>query len=220
MQARSAARELTLILFSQLDKNVANYTESDFEDIILKSVRTLTNNANDELKLSVSSLIDLREQILDYETVDEENLKLPIGTANKPVPMIMTNDFIEKIDKMTNVAEKALVAIEIAEMTTLEEKSDVKNFVLKIAKEYQQHSEDIDNEIKKFAVGWNIDRLVRIDKDIMRIAIAELLYVKDAPLKVVIDEAIELAKKYSTEDSSSFINGILGKVVEANAIKK
>jgi len=48
----------------------------------------------------------------------------------------------------------------------------------------------------------------------LRIAIAELVFVKDAPVKVVIDEALELAKKYSTDDSSSFINGILAKVVE------
>jgi len=220
MQARRAARELALILFSQLDKRVAGYSESDFEDIILKSVRTLTNNATEDLQMTMSSLLRLREEIQDYETDHEDNLKRPIGTTNKPVPLVMTSDFIEKIDELANVAEKSLIALEIAEMTTLEEKSDVKSYILRIAKEYQEHSNEIDAEIQKYAVGWNIERLVRIDKDIMRIAIAELLFVRETPLKVVIDEAIELAKKYSTEDSSSFINGILGKVVEANAIKK
>ena len=58
-----------------------------------------------------------------------------------------------------------------------------------------------------------------MDKDILRIAICELVYVKDAPLKVIIDEAVELAKKYSTEDSASFVNGILGKVVIENNLK-
>ncbi len=220
MQARRAARELTLILFSQLDKKISNYTKKDFEDIIIKSVRTLTNNASDELNLTVSSLFDLKEAVLNFETDHEDNLKRPIGTANKPVAMEMTSDFISKIDIITNVAEKALLALEIAEMTTLEEKSDVKNYVIKIAEEYQNYHDEIDAEIKKYAVGWNIDRLVRIDKDILRIAITELIYVKDAPLKVIIDEALELAKKYSTEDSAPFINGILGKVVEANKVKK
>ena len=50
-------------------------------------------------------------------------------------------------------------------------------------------------------------------KDILRIAIVELLYIKDAPMKVVVDEALELAKKYSTEDSAAFINGVLAKVI-------
>ena len=53
----------------------------------------------------------------------------------------------------------------------------------------------------------------------MRIAITELLFVKDAPVKVVVDEAVELAKKYSTEDSSAFVNGILAKVILENGIK-
>ena len=221
MQARRAARELTLILFSQLKKQISKYSEKDFENIIVKSVRTLTNNATEDLKLTADSLLKIKDDILNYETDHEINLKRPIGTANKPVPIVMTSDFISKIDELMNVAEKALIALETAEMTTLEEKSEVKNYILKIVKAYQENSEEIDNYIQKYALGWNIDRLVRIDKDILRIAISEFLFVKDAPLKVVIDEALELAKKYSTDDSSSFINGILGKVVEEQkAIKR
>ena len=52
-----------------------------------------------------------------------------------------------------------------------------------------------------------------MDKNILRIALIELLYIKATPLKVVIDEALELAKKYSTDESTNFINGILAKVV-------
>ena len=70
-----------------------------------------------------------------------------------------------------------------------------------------------DNEIQKYSNGWDISRLVKMDKDILRIAIVELLYIKDAPMKVVVDEALELAKKYSTEDSAAFINGVLAKVI-------
>ena len=58
-----------------------------------------------------------------------------------------------------------------------------------------------------------------MDKDILRIAISELLFIKEAPMKVVVDEAVELAKKYSTEDSASFVNGILAKVISDNGIK-
>ena len=61
--------------------------------------------------------------------------------------------------------------------------------------------------------------MVRIDKDILRIAITEMVYIKEAPMKVVIDEAVELAKKYSTDDSPSFVNGILAKVVRKEELK-
>ena len=77
----------------------------------------------------------------------------------------------------------------------------------------------MDNLIKKHAKGWDFDRLVKVDKDILRIAISELLYVEQVPHKVVVDEAVELAKKYSTEDSSAFVNGLLAKIIFENGIK-
>ena len=58
-----------------------------------------------------------------------------------------------------------------------------------------------------------------MDKDILRIALCEMLYIKETPMKVVVDEALELAKKYSTDDSASFINGILAKVIVDKGIK-
>lgn len=73
--------------------------------------------------------------------------------------------------------------------------------------------------IKQYSTGWDFDRLVKMDKDILRIAISELLYIKEAPMKVVVDEALELAKKYSTDDSATFINGVLAKVIVDNGIQ-
>jgi len=214
MQARTAARELALILFSQFDKEISQYKTKEFEDIILKSVRTLTNNASDDLKVAVGHLVEMQEFIDDYEANHQTNLDRPIDVSNVPVPLPMTSDMSGRIAEMVNIAEKAFVALEIAEMTTLEEKSAVKDYTLKIAEEYKTHNEQIDGYIKEYAIGWDFSRLVKIDKDILRIAIAEMLFVDETPAKVVIDEAIELAKKYSTEDSASFINGILAKIVE------
>lgn len=218
MQARRAARELALILFSQLDKKITDYSKTDFEDIILKSVRILTNNAGDDLKLTLGALFNIKEYIENYESDHETNVQRPIEVSNVPVPIPMTSDMVGRIDEMIEIAEKALVALEIAEIATLESKNEVRNYTVTIAEKFQEHSEFIDEQIQKFAKGWDIQRLVRMDKDILRIAITELLYVKDAPMKVIVDEALELAKKYSTEESSSFINGILAKVIVENGI--
>ena len=73
--------------------------------------------------------------------------------------------------------------------------------------------------MKSYSTGWDFDRLVKMDKDILRIALSELLYIKEAPMKVIVDEAVELAKKYSTEDSSSFVNGVLAKVIVDKGLK-
>lgn len=217
MQARRAARELAFILFSQFDKKITNYSKENLDDIILKSVRILSSNAGDELKISLGALIDMKNRIEDYEAEHEINLNRPIEAANIPVPMPMTSDLSGRIDEMIDVAEKALLALEIAEFTTLESQGDVKNYAIRIAETFQKHHNDIDGMIKKYSTGWDFDRLVKMDKDILRIAISELLYIKETPMKVVVDEALELAKKYSTDDSASFINGVLAKVIVDNA---
>jgi len=219
MQARHAARELALILFSQFEKEITKYSRKDFEDIMLKSVRILSNSASEELNLTVGTLIDIKDSLETYEAEHEKNLSSPMGAKNKPVQIPLTDEMISKVDSMIDIAEKALLALEIAEFTTLENQSEVKNYTIEIAEQFKQHHTAIDEEIQKYSNGWDISRLVKIDKDILRIAITELLYSKGAPIKVIVDEAVELAKKYSTEDSSSFVNGILAKVIVENGLK-
>ena len=219
MQARRAARELAFILFSQFEKKITNYSKENLEDIIIKSVRILSSNANDELKTALGTLIDMRNKIDDYEAEHEINLNRPIEAANVSVPIMMSGEMSAKVDEMIDIAEKALLALEIAEFTTLESQNEVKSYAIQIAQAYQQHNKEIDDMIKKYSTGWDFDRLVKMDKDILRIAISELLYVKEAPMKVVVDEAVELAKKYSTDDSPSFINGIIAKVIVDNGVE-
>lgn len=72
---------------------------------------------------------------------------------------------------------------------------------------------EVDNHIKSYIEGWQIHRLAKVDLSILRIAIYEIIYRKDIPVEVSINEAIEIAKKYSTDESSKFINGILGSFV-------
>lgn len=213
MQARRAARELAFILFSQFDKKITNYSREDLQDIILKSVRILTSSATEELKTALGGLVAMRDQIENYEADAEENLKRPIGATNIPVPIPMTSDMTGRINEMIDIAEKSMLALEIAEFTTLDSQHDVKNYAIQIADFFQKNHEEVDEIIQKYAKNWDLGRLVKMDKDILRIAIVELLFIKDAPMKVVVDEALELAKKYSTEDSASFINGVLAKVI-------
>lgn len=218
MQARRASRELALILFSQFDKKITEYSDKDFEDIILKSIRVLSSNSTEELKTSVGTLINIKDFIDTYESDSPENLERPIGVKNKPVAIPLTSDLSAKISSVLEIVEKTIFALEVAEFAVLESQEDVKEYVIKIAKEFKAHHDKIDEQIQKFSKGWDINRLVKMDKDILRIAIIELLYIKEAPMKVVVDEALELAKKYSTDDSSAFINGILAKVIIENGL--
>ena len=69
---------------------------------------------------------------------------------------------------------------------------------------------EIDELIDRYSVRWKTSRLPKVDLAILRLALAEICYLTDIPVSVTINEAVELAKKYSTEKSSKFINGVLG----------
>jgi N utilization substance protein B len=76
-----------------------------------------------------------------------------------------------------------------------------------------QHKSEIDALLIEYLKGWQLDRLSRIDKDVLRLATYEMLYRDDVPPKVVVNEAIELAKLFGTEDSGKFVNGVLGQMI-------
>ena len=77
----------------------------------------------------------------------------------------------------------------------------------------EDHRESIDDAIARHARGWTLARMPLIDRTIMRIAAFELLGRPDVPVAVVLDEAVELAKRFSTDDSGRFVNGVLSALV-------
>lgn len=79
------------------------------------------------------------------------------------------------------------------------------------------HEKEVDELLKKSSAHWSPDRMAVIDKNIIRLGICELLFDSTTPPKVVINEAVEIAKKYGTEESPDFINGILDKVMNDSA---
>ena len=74
------------------------------------------------------------------------------------------------------------------------------------------HLKEIDGLIAEYATNWQVERMAVIDRNILRLATFELLFLKDIPAKVSINEAVELAKKYGDLDSSKFLNGVLDKI--------
>lgn len=71
-------------------------------------------------------------------------------------------------------------------------------------------SDDLNAEIQKYSIGWDVSRISRLTRSIMQLAIFEILYVEDVPTGVAVSEAVRLAKKYDGDDTGSFVNGILG----------
>ena len=78
-----------------------------------------------------------------------------------------------------------------------------------------EHRDEIDQQIARYAIGWNLHRISRFTKAALRLAIFEILYVEDVPTGVAINECVELTRKYEEEETVSFVNGILGSFARA-----
>lgn len=88
-----------------------------------------------------------------------------------------------------------------------------KEFLNNLVKGTIENIDTIDEIIKNSLRSWTMDRIAKVDLTILRMAIYELIYSKDVPASVVINEAVELGKMFGSDDSGSFINGVLGRVV-------
>ena len=90
------------------------------------------------------------------------------------------------------------------------------DFAISCAKGIREHQDEIDSRISdNLKKGWKISRISRVSLAILRLAIYEMLYIDEIPVSVSINEAVELSKKYSVEDDTAFINGVLGAVARA-----
>lgn len=100
-------------------------------------------------------------------------------------------------------------------ISTAELAEDSQRFAEQLFRKVAEGIQQLDEKITRFSQNWNIERVAMVDLCILRIAICEFTCFPDIPAKVTINEAVELAKKYSTQQSSRFVNGILDAVYKS-----
>lgn len=88
---------------------------------------------------------------------------------------------------------------------------DVFDYSLKLIQGIDKNQEEIDTIIQKFSTNWKLERMSHVDRNILRVAIFEMMG-KDIPKNVCINEAIEIAKKFGSQDSGNFVNGLLDQI--------
>jgi transcription antitermination protein NusB len=93
-----------------------------------------------------------------------------------------------------------------------EESDDVVDFARQLVMNTVEHVEEIDDFIRRHAEHWRLDRMATVDRNILRLAVQEFLYDKETPKTVVINEAIEIARRFSAQESPLFINGVLDSI--------
>ncbi|HTM09538.1 MAG TPA: transcription antitermination factor NusB [Verrucomicrobiae bacterium] len=127
------------------------------------------------------------------------------------------------------LAVQALYQIEVTEdasarslalfLSHFEGGAEAKDFARRLIDGVLEHCEEIDRLVGQTAENWKLERIAKVDLVILRLATYELLFCPDIPVKVSLDEAIEIAKRFGSADSSTFINGVLDKIATASGTK-
>lgn len=107
-------------------------------------------------------------------------------------------------------------AFELLEHVMADEKVDEpgREFSRSLVEGVLSRQKEIDNLIKQYSIEWDLDRMAAVDRNIMRIALFEILFSPNMPEAVAANEAIELAKNFGSDESAKFVNGILGKIIK------
>lgn len=198
MQARRIARELALLSISQLPGNQTALGEIQLPNVVLSAVRTLTAEAEDVLETAAAELKGGNERLLSSET--------RTSTVQSARAMVS-----EAIDLAQTAINRVGRAIELPELIQLANQPEVRAYALELVDATRSKRDRIDELLTQALVDWQLSRLARIDRDILRIAVAEILFL-DVADRIAINEAVELAKRYSGDDGHRFINGVLRRV--------
>lgn len=197
-QPRRIARELALLSLSQIKGNPENLEQQTLNDLILVAVRTLTIEIQETLETAAAEISRGNERILASDA-KATNLK----SAQTMVQ--------EAISLTHNAINRLGTVIDFPEIIQLSSQYEVREYALQLIGTVYRRRREIEQELTGALVDWQLHRLPRMDRDILQIAVAEMLYL-DVPQKVAINEAIELAKRYSDDEGYRFINGVLRRV--------
>jgi N utilization substance protein B len=200
MQARRIARELALLSISQLPATPEKVNQQKIQDIVLAAVRTLASEARDILETASGELQRGNSQLLNSET--------RAGSVDRARTMV--SDAIEQAQTAIN---RLGGAIELPEFIQLANQTEVRAYTLEIITRLQVERETVDQFLNGILVDWSVERLATLDRDILRIAVTEMMFL-GIPDRVAINEAVELAKRYSGDEGHRFINGVLRRVTE------
>ena len=199
-QPRRIARELALLSLSQLPTMPDRLDAQQLSNLILAAVRTLAGEIHETLETAAAELKRGSDRLLQSETraTDVRSAKA------------MVADAIELAEKAIN---RLGTAVEIPEVIQLTNQQEVRSYAIEIIKTINRRQVEIDAALTQALQDWQLHRLPRIDRDILRIAVAEMSFL-GIPDRVAINEAVELAKRYSDEEGHRFINGVLRRVTD------
>jgi transcription antitermination protein NusB len=198
MQVRSIARELALLSISQLPTQRQNLEKKTVGDMVIAAVRSLNDEVKELLANASAELQRGQERLLNSQT--------------RAADVAASREFVQESIELTQTAiNRVGNALEFPELFEVSRQPEIRAFTFELLTTIHEQRSQIDAAIEAALVDWQLSRLAEIDRRILRIAVAEMAFL-GTPRQIAINEAVELAKRYSVEDGYRFINGILRKV--------
>ncbi len=201
VRARRVARELALLGVGQLSPKAPGADTQTIASLLGAAVQTLTSEVHEQLERAAAQVQQGRDLLADSETKANS---LPEARAR-------IEESLSRVEVAINLVSGAL---ELPEVVQMANQTEVRAHSLEILQQLTTHWEEVDGLLSASLVDWQLHRLARIDQDILRIAITEMLYLQ-LPVRVAVNEAVELAKRYSGPEGYRFVNGVLRRVVNA-----
>ncbi|MCA8913665.1 MAG: transcription antitermination factor NusB [Planctomycetes bacterium] len=140
---------------------------------------------------------------------------------NQPDSRTLARELALKLLYVSDLSKPEQIETQMKDVLEVEHTDDsVSKLATEIAANVRETRDELDEIIQGVAVNWQVSRMPVIDRAILRMGAFELLYMHDIPPRVTINEAVELAKKYSTEKSGAFVNGVLDKIYQTRCPEK
>ena len=200
-QPRRIARELALLSLSQITGSSEKLKPEELNNLVLAAIRTLVGEIQENLEAAAAEVSRGHERLLSTE----------IRAATVENAKEMVNEALKLTQKAIN---RLAATLELPEIIELSRQQEVREYAIELLGTVHRRQKEIDQQLQSVLLDWKLNRLPRIDQDILRLAVAEMLFL-DVPYKVAINEAVEIAKRYSDEDGYRFINGVLRRVTDS-----
>tara|TARA_Y100001968_G_scaffold212191_1_gene195303 strand:- start:348 stop:968 length:621 start_codon:yes stop_codon:yes gene_type:complete len=198
MQIKSISRELALLLLGQVKKNDVN--NINLESLLSKAIESLTQHWREQLDFCAVKLEKANQELLDSEFQEDAGLLKKSRNYLK----ICLND-------SENILNSLSESIELPRLLALGDQKEIRELALKRVHLVIEKQEEIDNNLDCVMEGWRLKRLPRIDRDILRLALVDLIDF-NTPTAVTCNEAVNLANRYSDQQGRRMINGVLRKL--------
>tara|TARA_B100000965_G_scaffold272290_1_gene230355 strand:+ start:80 stop:706 length:627 start_codon:yes stop_codon:yes gene_type:complete len=198
MQLKSISRELALLLLGQIKKNAID--NINIESLLSKAFESLTQHWREQLDICALKLEKANQELLDSELQEDA------GSLKQS-----RNHLKTCITDSENILNSLSESIELPKLLALVDQKEIRELAIKRVHLVIEKQDDIDNKLDNVMEGWRLNRLPRIDRDILRLAFVDLIDF-NTPMAVTCNEAVNLANRYSDEQGRRMINGVLRKL--------